>query len=365
MLANKVVRSLFFAVAFGLLITLGLWFVISPKTNDKTPVSVASAANNGPAVVVSSESFPTSTPAPTTIPIPATTNIATAVATAATEPAAIPTNTPRPIKPVSIAAPATPEELARLKQTWLAGIQVTVYVPESLKPEQTTQLVIALHGMSGQGGVICRGLLNFAEQTGAVVLAPTFNYSPDWQDPNTVASEDGSLTGKLNEMIGDLEPVVGTHFKQKIILYGFSRGAQLAHRFALLYPEKTLAVAALSAGSYTLPYKTYAGKDNKVMPFPFGVGDLRNYTSKPFDPAAFRKVHFMVEVGQDDNDPNQTPRAWDALGKSRAERAETFYQTIKQMGLDAHLMLFPGTGHQESPAMRESALNFFQKVLAA
>jgi hypothetical protein len=38
-----------------------------------------------------------------------------------------------------------------------------------------------------------------------------------------------------------------------ILVYGFSRGAQMAHRFSMLYPDQVAAEATLSAGSYTLP----------------------------------------------------------------------------------------------------------------
>jgi predicted esterase len=38
-----------------------------------------------------------------------------------------------------------------------------------------------------------------------------------------------------------------------VFLFGFSGGAQFAHRFALLYPERVVAAHAHAAGEYTLP----------------------------------------------------------------------------------------------------------------
>ncbi|MCL5958492.1 MAG: alpha/beta hydrolase [Chloroflexi bacterium] len=47
---------------------------------------------------------------------------------------------------------------------------------------------------------------------------------------------------------------------EKVSLYGFSRGSQTAHRFALCYPDHVLVAALMSAGTYTLP--------NRALDFP-------------------------------------------------------------------------------------------------
>ena len=49
-------------------------------------------------------------------------------------------------------------------------------------------------------------------------------------------------------------------------LFGFSGGAQLAHRFAMLHPHLTAAVYAMAAGWYLLP--------DESIPYPYGLGDL-------------------------------------------------------------------------------------------
>ena len=41
--------------------------------------------------------------------------------------------------------------------------------------------------------------------------------------------------------------------KSKILLAGYSRGAQFAHRFALAHPEVVEAVAPLASGTWTTP----------------------------------------------------------------------------------------------------------------
>ena len=81
--------------------------------------------------------------------------------------------------------------------------------------------------------------------------------------------------------------------------------------------------------------------------------------------ADFAKVNFMIEVGALDNNPDDTSRAWDNFGgRTRLERAQSFYQILKQIGVKAQFQEFPGIGHQEAPAMREAALKFFKGLTA-
>ena len=246
--------------------------------------------------------------------------------------------------------------------TNLAGIPVMLYVPTELKPNQATSLIVALHGLGGSGEGIGTGLLIFARQNKAILLAPTFNYESNWHDVQVISKEEIVLTSKLNQMVSELETRRGLNLQNRVMLYGFSRGAQLAHRYAILYPQRTLAAVVLAAGSYTLPYTVNLQGDKQTpMPFPYGVADLAKYTGSNFDQASLLKVNFWQGVGALDNNPDQTPPAWDAyLGKGRLNRAQKFYQVLKQIGCTSQLTTFPNTGHEETVAMREAALQFFR-----
>ena len=356
---SKSVKVMLLAGISGCFAVLGIFFVISTSNSTKIPVSVNSSVVASPVAATTAAFSPGTTAASSVTPRTTTAPAATTVVAPVTS---------QPIKtvlPVNPTAQPTPQ-IPGLQQTWLNGLPVTIYVPETARNRQSAQLLIALHGMSGQGGAICNGLISFAQQNGVILLAPTFNYSPNWQDPQTIAEEDVALSNTLNLMVSELEPMAHTHLKNRLMFYGFSRGAQLAHRYALLFPEKTLAVAVLSGGSYTLPYRSLDAKGQQPLPFPFGVSDLINYNAKPFNQASFTKVNFQVEVGEGDNDNSQVSRAWDSyIGKNRLERAQNFYQALRQMGLNAQFVAFPGASHQETLAMRESALKFFRDLLVA
>ncbi len=54
-------------------------------------------------------------------------------------------------------------------------------------------------------------------------------------------------------MIAELRAAAtGIALEPRVRLYSFSRDAQMAHHFGMVYPEEAAGVATLSAGSYTL-----------------------------------------------------------------------------------------------------------------
>ena len=89
------------------------------------------------------------------------------------------------------------------------------------------------------------------------------------------------------------DAAVGVEVASTLLLYGFSRGAQMAHRFSMVYPSEVAAVAVLAAGSYTMPHT--ATTSRRPMPFPFGVADLSAVARRSFDDDAFRQVRFGLE----------------------------------------------------------------------
>jgi hypothetical protein len=127
-----------------------------------------------------------------------------------------------------------------------------------------------------------------------------------------------------------------------------------------------LGVAALSAGSYTLPLET-ASVDGRAraLPLPYGVADMGSYVGHGFNPEAFRHVAFRVEVGGQDSNPDDTPRAWDSyLGRTRVDRARAYTQALQGIGVEASLGVYPDAGHGITPQMSEEALAFLQGVPA-
>ena len=93
--------------------------------------------------------------------------------------------------------------------------------------------MLALHGMFNNGGSFGLGLVPFAKKHNLVLIAPTFDYNVNYKNPEVVANEDISLSNQLNLMVGQLSQVAHFDPNAKLLVFGFSRGAQLAHHYSM------------------------------------------------------------------------------------------------------------------------------------
>jgi predicted esterase len=241
---------------------------------------------------------------------------------------------------------------------------VYIYAPSnSARIDRPLQVVFALHGMGGEGKGFCQGFLSAAERNGWVIVAPTFSYR-NWKDPVVVAEDDVALTRSLVELLDSMPQRIGHATSRRAILFGFSRGAQLAHRFALAYPERTSAVAAMSAGTYTLP-RALSRESGEPLNFPFGTADLGRRLGRSGDAADLARVPFWIAVGGDDDRADDVPRQWDALlGKTRLQRADAFSRALNASGVRATLGIYPALGHVMSAEMIRGATAFMEKAVS-
>src|SRR5439155_1127641 len=173
---------------------------------------------------------------------------------------------------------------------------------------------------------------------------PTFKYG-DWRDPAVLTRESTTHFPKINAFLDRLPDIAGMSVRPQVFIYGFSRGAQAANRYALAYPERVAGVAMMSAGTYTLPTESF-GDSAAPLRFPYGVANMQELFGQPFNADAFDHIPFWVGVGGRDNDPIDVPHEWDPyVGASRVERAQRFSQWLQQAGVTTELHVFPDVGH--------------------
>jgi predicted esterase len=233
------------------------------------------------------------------------------------------------------------------------------FVPPPVATGEPVRLIVALHGMGGNGADMAARLGPLAAQHGWALLAPTMPYR-DYRDPELVR-RDGELLPRLKSLIDALPARTGLTFQRRVLFYGFSRGSQEAIRFSLMFPDHTLGVAGLSAGSYTLPSTSYA--DGRVLKYPFGTADVDAICGQKFDAAAAKKVAYWIGVGASDTKAEDVPRQWDPLvGTNRVERAKRYVEILQQFGAQANLEVFPNAGHEVTGAMREQAVRFLSTI---
>ena len=220
------------------------------------------------------------------------------------------------------------------------------------------QVLVALHGMGGDGEAFARELTDQADRYGWAIVAPTIAYG-DWTDPAQVAREDPVLIRALLGYVDTIPERTGWQVRPEVLLLGHSRGAQLAHRFAEFRPDRVLGVAVLSAGTYTLP--------GSGMSFPFGLTDLASYNAgQSFDASRFDDVRFWLGVGGDDTNAADLPRQWDRLeGSTRVQRAQAFGSALHALNVHAQLRVFNGAKHDLTSDMRVSACSFLHRVASA
>jgi putative flippase GtrA len=232
-----------------------------------------------------------------------------------------------------------------------------VYLPASVDAARPVSILLALHGYAGSGPAIAGRLRGCADRYGWIVVAPSMVYR-DYFDPAQLRTDAQQNLPSVHDLVEQVRAAVsGLELQPRLLVYGFSRGAQMAHRFSMLYPSDVAAVATLSAGSYTLPEAE--DTSHQVLRFPFGVADLQILANTSFDRQAFSLIPFWVGVGAQDNNPDDTSRAWDAYeGQTRVDRARAFAGELRNSGGSVELRVFGQAGHEETGSMRLSACAF-------
>lgn len=265
-------------------------------------------------------------------------------------------------------APFTPTNAAHAAEApepayTIKDADLYIYVPTNASRQGPLQILVAMHGMGDNGPNFCQNLLAAADRNGWIIVAPTFKYQ-DYKNPDLVAQDDVTFLPRLLAMIDSIPGRTGLATRNKVLLYGFSRGGQAVHRFATFFPERTAGVAANSAGSYTLPLQTMLiNGRSQTLPLPYGVANLRAKLGYDFNYEAFKRIPFRISVGGSDTNPNDTPRAWDPyLGTTRPDRAANYAKALQDIGVDAKLVVYPGVGHQVTQQMLDENLAFLKGI---
>jgi len=243
--------------------------------------------------------------------------------------------------------------LAALRAAGAAEVRdVYVRPPQSSPDDQPLQVLIALHGMGGNGADFGNSLASQADAHGWLIVAPTIAYG-DWTDPLQISREDPALVAWLSDYVRNLSNRTGYEVQPRVLLFGHSRGAQLALRFTEIHPEEVAGVAAVSAGTYTLPFSRDV-HTGTALQFPFGVADLaRTDGGQAFDPRKFESVPIWIGVGSADSNDADVPDAWDAyIGPDRLGRAQAFTEALESLGANVALTVFPNADHTLTDDMR-------------
>ncbi len=345
-------RALIIALVFSLFFLVGCSDAgLATPTPATNPTQAASTVATPAAPNVNP--FATTAASATTAGTTVSTVPATTAQAATTAPTTIPSTAP---------ATTSPPKPTSLYNFPYADSQYYVHLPPHIK-SGPLQVVLAIHGMGNNGQAFAQPLIPYADEYGFVLVAPTMKYDSNYSDPANIAANDAVLLPELDKLLDRLPTQLGYPVSQKALVFGFSRGGQIAHRFAFFYPERVLGVAAISAGNYTLPAAQYRPENTTSqtdLRFPFGIADLSHYIGHEVDLPALRQVSFWLAVGGADVGTKDVPVAWTPyLGQTRVERTTRFYKALQNAGISATLNVFPGVDHSICTGMKQGAFAFF------
>lgn len=226
-----------------------------------------------------------------------------------------------------------------------------------------------------------------ADVLGAPLLVPLFPRPPVGDDDNLYlhALTRAALTAEapafrrvdlqLLAMADDARAVLaarGITVDAKLLLSGFSASGSFVNRFAVLHPERVLAVACGSPGGW--PIAPVEKADGEALPYPVGVADVRALLGAPVDARALKRVSWLFFLG--DKDTNDAVIYRDSFSKAdedlvfrlfgptpvaRWKKAEGLYA---KAGLDARFVLVPGVAHEVTPEIDAEIAKFFEERLA-
>lgn len=225
-------------------------------------------------------------------------------------------------------------------------------VPATARPG--ARVLVLVHGISENALVHVLRFAGLARRHGFVLVAPLFLkrvYGRYQQlvDPKQGVRADLALLDILAAVGRDVGAAV-----DRVSIFGFSGGAQFAHRFTFAHPERVDVCACASAGWYTLP--------DPALRYPEGLERAPAAGHEPL-PDAIRRIPFHVLVGDRDTARDSSLRTSDRLdamqGRHRLQRARRWFAAMQAWGASpaSTFTLLPGVGHCFVTAVERGGLD--------
>jgi len=176
---------------------------------------------------------------------------------------------------------------------------------------------------------------------------------------------------ELNKMIDKLTTILrqdGYNVADKVFMDGYSAGGMFAQRYALLHPERLMAIAGgQCGGSLTVPDMAYD--------WPIGIRDFEKLTGDAFNDTDYRLIPQLFYIGDLDNknstvelgNPDvftndQIMTLFNVFGREDPKRLQTQVDHINTLGFtNVFFNLYPGIKHEITNQMIEDTFKFFEK----
>ena len=254
------------------------------------------------------------------------------------------------------------KEVLHLVSRFDPAQQYFVYLPSS--GGDRAPVFVSVHGLSRNAEEHANLFAPHCEDLGVVLVAPLFReeQSSDYQRLGRLGR--GTRADSALESILEEITLLTGAATAPIHLFGFSGGAQFAHRYAMAHPHRVARAVIAAAGWYTFP-------DGRKR-YPYGIRASRDLPNVRFDPEEFLQVPITVIVGDRDTtneDLRRTKRVNRQQGATRLERALNWVNAMHGAARAHHLdplvtfESIPGGDHSFGDLMRTGGLG--DRVFAA
>ncbi|MEM8984726.1 MAG: alpha/beta hydrolase [Pseudomonadota bacterium] len=225
------------------------------------------------------------------------------------------------------------------------------YTPKSGRSDRPA--LVLVHGIARRARDHLREYLPWAIETGTTLLAPIFD-STRFRGYQRLGASNASLSAAdaLSALL-DHETASGRAW-----LFGFSGGAQFAHRYCLIEPQRIDAAAIVAAGWYTMP--------TSALGFPYGLGRGQLPSRHRVQLGDFLQIPKVVLVGSLDTDHDESLRSNQRIdtwqGNNRLARATAWVAALdrasKRCGAASNtaLTVLPNINHNWRRCYREGRL---------
>lgn len=217
-------------------------------------------------------------------------------------------------------------------------------------------VLVAVHGISRNAAEIAMRFARNPALAGTTIVAPLFTKEGFGQYQQLHARKDDQ-TRADTALLGLLDALAAEHGLDtaRVLLFGFSGGAQMAHRFAMFHPGRVERLCVVSAGWYAMP--------DPALAWPYGIGDS---TGAPIVGPDFLDIPTTVIVGNRDTrvdaSVRQDPEILDHQGRNRLRRARCYVRAVTayaaSLGKPARhrLLTLHGMSHDFTQCVNEGDL---------
>ena len=233
------------------------------------------------------------------------------------------------------------------------------YVPRDAP--RVLQTLVVIHGSDFHHEEMCRYFAALAEEAGCVVLAPLFApagaANPDPNGFKFLRSRHADYDRVLLEMVDQVSERFACA-RERFVLFGFSGGAQFAHRFLYVHPGRLHAVSIAAPGMVTL---IDPGREAWV-----GTRGLSALCGNDLDLPLVQRVTVQLLVGSRDAKPHVGGAAqelYNYAGGNRVERLRTLMVNYRLHGIRVAHHEVAGAEHELEP-LAAVAAPFLRRQIA-